>query len=122
MAVNTDTNVVTNGLNKLKEIDISLYNKLQRNSLFVDFFKVLFLLEQMDSSSVKKIALFILNHFCDVNTHDGRCAICLECCLEDECIKSNSCIHVFHKECYNEWLKINISCPQCRTNPFSIPY
>ena len=42
-----------------------------------------------------------------------ECCICLE---EDnhEYIKTK-CSHVYHKNCLSEWLKINTSCPICRS-------
>ncbi|XWS52055.1 hypothetical protein CRYUN_Cryun11dG0034500 [Craigia yunnanensis] len=55
------------------------------------------------------------------STPGGDCAICLEGLEEKEvCWVLVKCDHVFHKPCVEEWLKINFSCPLCRTNAFSI--
>ncbi|XP_022753645.1 RING-H2 finger protein ATL39-like [Durio zibethinus] len=50
-----------------------------------------------------------------------ECVICLESFQEkDVCCVLVNCDHVFHKPCVEEWLKINFSCPLCRTDAFSI--
>ncbi|XVF78421.1 hypothetical protein PTKIN_Ptkin14bG0131200 [Pterospermum kingtungense] len=56
-----------------------------------------------------------------VSSADHECAICLECFEEKEiCLVLLNCGHVFHKPCVEEWLKIDWSCPLCRTNTCSI--
>jgi hypothetical protein len=51
------------------------------------------------------------------------CAICLECIDEniDNNIKTTKCNHTFHSNCFETWIKINNSCPLCRTVFIAIP-
>lgn len=122
--MNTTTTMATMGLNKLKEVDQVLYDKLHSNGLFMDFFKGLFILERIQFKQpielcVEKIAIFILNHFIDDNNPNDVCAICMCNVSKEDGIKSTACQHVFHKNCYNNWLQVNLSCPICRSHPFS---
>ena len=51
------------------------------------------------------------------------CAICLECIDENiyNNIKTTKCNHTFHSNCFETWIKINNSCPLCRTAFIAIP-
>jgi len=51
-----------------------------------------------------------------ISTSSAICSICLDDYSDPE-IKLNKlpCHHVFHKECIQEWLKNNDTCPECRT-------
>lgn len=112
----------TAGLNQLKQIDENLYDKLQKSSFFIEFFKSLFIIQYVDepnATQVEKIALFILKHFSLVQMN-GACVIC-RCQEECEGIKSNTCNHMYCKKCYHKWSNINMTCPECRASPF-IPY
>ena len=44
-----------------------------------------------------------------------ECIICLDK-LSEKPIKTTSCMHIFHEECIDNWIKNNTSCPICR-NP-----
>lgn len=51
--------------------------------------------------------------------NDSECAICLNDTIKDkDIIKKLYCNHTFHKKCINKWLKINNTCPFCRTYIF----
>jgi hypothetical protein len=53
--------------------------------------------------------------------HDGRtlpedksaCTICIEDYVEGDEIKSLPCLHFYHSECIDEWLKRSKCCPNC---------
>ena len=50
-----------------------------------------------------------------INEEDTSCCICMEHYNEGEIIRYLGCNHNFHLECCDTWLKINKSCPLCRT-------
>jgi BspA type Leucine rich repeat region (6 copies)/Ring finger domain len=43
-----------------------------------------------------------------------RCSLCFNK-ISDSAIKVTKCIHIFHKDCVDEWLKNELNCPQCNT-------
>jgi hypothetical protein len=44
------------------------------------------------------------------------CSICFENFKENEIVNITKCIHIYHENCINEWLKRNKTCPLCRFN------
>lgn len=42
------------------------------------------------------------------------CAVCQELMREKDIVAMLSCEHVYHHKCVVEWLKKNVTCPQCR--------
>lgn len=49
---------------------------------------------------------------------DSSCCICLnEYELQQE-LRVLPCAHHFHKDCVDEWLMVNSTCPTCRTSIF----
>ena len=60
------------------------------------------------------------------NTNNGlveteNCSICLSAFKKGEELRLLPCpgTHIFHKECVDDWLKLNDSCPCCRQSIFS---
>ena len=51
-----------------------------------------------------------------ISTSSAICSICLDNYSNPE-IKLNKlpCNHIFHKDCIQEWLKNNDTCPECRS-------
>lgn len=44
------------------------------------------------------------------------CGVCLSDIEERENFTKTKCSHLFHKECIEKWLKMNVRCPVCRRN------
>ncbi|KAK9690317.1 hypothetical protein RND81_09G119400 [Saponaria officinalis] len=49
-----------------------------------------------------------------ISRDDAACCICLEPYIENDDLRELPCLHVFHTECVDNWLKINASCPLCK--------
>ncbi|OMJ28787.1 RING finger protein 44 [Smittium culicis] len=49
-------------------------------------------------------------------TDDACCSICLGDYEQDSVLRLMVCGHHFHKECLDEWLKINRICPLCKND------
>ena len=48
---------------------------------------------------------------------DGSCPICFgEFTSGDQVRDLETCDHLFHKKCIDQWLKLNANCPLCRSN------
>ncbi|XP_031503639.1 RING-H2 finger protein ATL67-like [Nymphaea colorata] len=53
---------------------------------------------------------------------DGVCSICLSDYKEGEMVRMlPDCRHFFHVGCVDSWLRLNASCPICRTSPLPTP-
>jgi Ring finger domain len=50
----------------------------------------------------------------DIGKEDAVCAICLSDYENNENLRYVLCTHHYHQECFDEWIKINASCPSCR--------
>ncbi len=63
---------------------------------------------------INKIKLFTIM---EEHVRDGfECSICLEKFeINDQC-REIKCKHRFHKDCVDDWLSINCTCPICRYN------
>lgn len=42
------------------------------------------------------------------------CCICLGKYANNDELRELPCVHVFHKDCVDKWLKINALCPLCK--------
>jgi hypothetical protein len=54
----------------------------------------------------------------DTEGIDGSCPICLSDMVVGEEVRVLTCRHTFHRACLDEWLRVNASCPTCRTSIF----
>ncbi|KAE8655489.1 D-glycerate 3-kinase [Hibiscus syriacus] len=51
-----------------------------------------------------------------ISGEDAVCCICLTKFADDDELRELPCTHVFHVDCVDKWLKINASCPLCKTD------
>mmetsp|Transcript_19251 Transcript_19251/g.19386 ORF Transcript_19251/g.19386 Transcript_19251/m.19386 type:complete len:360 (+) Transcript_19251:104-1183(+) len=54
----------------------------------------------------------------DGSEQDATCPICLSEMSVGQEARLLACKHIFHKQCVDEWLRVNASCPTCRTGMF----
>ncbi|CAL2234590.1 unnamed protein product [Prunus armeniaca] len=50
-----------------------------------------------------------------ISGEDAVCCICLAKYSNNDELRELPCSHFFHKECVDKWLKINASCPLCKS-------
>ncbi|KAK7402315.1 hypothetical protein VNO78_14488 [Psophocarpus tetragonolobus] len=50
-----------------------------------------------------------------ISGEDAVCCICLAKYVDDDELRELPCSHVFHVVCVDKWLKINASCPLCKS-------
>ncbi|KAF9662184.1 hypothetical protein SADUNF_Sadunf18G0026900 [Salix dunnii] len=50
-----------------------------------------------------------------ISGEDAVCCICLAKYANNDELRELPCYHFFHKECVDKWLKINASCPLCKS-------
>ena len=49
-------------------------------------------------------------------SEEKTCPVCLSDMVVGEEARLLTCRHLFHKQCVDEWLRVNASCPTCRMN------
>ncbi|GFR70700.1 E3 ubiquitin-protein ligase Arkadia [Elysia marginata] len=52
----------------------------------------------------------------DSNNHQEKCTICLSEFESGEDVRRLPCMHLFHSDCVDKWLKTNKKCPICRVD------
>ncbi|MBA0593913.1 hypothetical protein Gorai_010840, partial [Gossypium raimondii] len=50
-----------------------------------------------------------------ISGEDAICCICLAKYANNDELRELPCSHFMHKECVDKWLKINASCPLCKS-------
>ncbi|XP_058001736.1 E3 ubiquitin-protein ligase At1g12760 isoform X3 [Hevea brasiliensis] len=50
-----------------------------------------------------------------ISGEDAVCCICLAKYANNDELRELPCSHFFHRECVDKWLKINASCPLCKS-------
>tara|TARA_A100001015_G_C14751000_1_gene617544 strand:+ start:55 stop:720 length:666 start_codon:yes stop_codon:yes gene_type:complete len=51
-----------------------------------------------------------------LNEGEKTCPVCLNDMDIGDQVRNLPCQHLFHKDCVDEWLRVNASCPTCRTS------
>ncbi|CAH8474378.1 unnamed protein product [Schistosoma turkestanicum] len=55
----------------------------------------------------------------DDSPESDRCMICLDDYIESQQIRQMRCLHEFHANCVDKWLKTKRTCPLCRADAFT---
>ncbi|MFS7928805.1 putative transcription factor C2H2 family [Helianthus anomalus] len=50
-----------------------------------------------------------------ISGEDAVCCICLAKYVNNDELRELHCSHFFHKSCVDKWLKLNASCPLCKS-------
>ena len=75
-------------------------------------------LDQTTIESYTKVVLGESKRLPGHGDDDSVCPICLSDYDVKEAVRCiPECLHCFHAECIDEWLKMNGSCPICRNSP-----
>ena len=45
-----------------------------------------------------------------------NCAICIDVLKSGQMVKALNCSHKFHSKCINDWLKVKLKCPLCKSS------
>nr|GEX05128.1 putative RING-H2 finger protein ATL21A [Tanacetum cinerariifolium] len=76
----------------------------------------------LDQGTIESYTKFVLGESKRLPGHDDAvCPICLSEYDVKETVRCiPECLHCFHAECIDEWLKMNGTCPICRNSPSPI--
>lgn len=75
----------------------------------------------LDAATINSIPIFLhgarSSAVIDINIEREECSICLGLFEDDEMIKVlPECLHAYHSDCVDKWLKNRSSCPLCRSS------
>eukprot|EP01063_Lacrimia_lanifica_P018396 TRINITY_DN25317_c0_g1_i1.p1 TRINITY_DN25317_c0_g1~~TRINITY_DN25317_c0_g1_i1.p1 ORF type:complete len:317 (+),score=28.05 TRINITY_DN25317_c0_g1_i1:82-1032(+) len=59
---------------------------------------------------------FILDDKAKLTDENRKCAVCLMEFEDGEELRALPCLHLFHSDCVDKWLKENAACPTCRAD------
>lgn len=78
--------------------------------------------QDLDTLPSKQYDPITFNHNSD-DDKAPQCAICLSTYVPGELVRELPCDsrHHFHKTCVDDWLKLNATCPVCRSRLFPVP-
>ncbi|CAK72417.1 unnamed protein product (macronuclear) [Paramecium tetraurelia] len=57
----------------------------------------------------------ILRVRCDRFATYNQCLICLDPFYDDSLVRVTFCNHIFHTTCFDKWMNVHKSCPNCRS-------
>lgn len=100
---------VSDTANTRRELDSALTIQVHQEISAVNSYPVLLY------SEAKK-------HNSGSETVTSCCSICLADYKDTEWMKLlPDCGHLFHRDCVDIWLQVNLSCPMCRNSPLPTP-
>lgn len=77
-----------------------------------DLFQAVF---SSQSSSIQSRKLNIQKYNNTVQNNTDECVICRRLYAFNDEMCVNQCSHIFHYKCLEQWIKVNPTCPVCRT-------
>ena len=101
---------------------VQAHGNLRRNQEVGNSYEELLRLEEMMGSvskGMKEEDLKTVDSIKFSNINSENCTNCTVCITDfekdDDVVVFNVCKHVYHKECILNWLKLNKTCPICRS-------
>jgi len=67
----------------------------------------------LNQEEIDNLGEEIYNSFINLTESTKKCIICLSDFFEGEKIRYLKCNHFFHKDCIDNWLKLQKKCPTC---------
>ncbi|CAD8143849.1 unnamed protein product [Paramecium pentaurelia] len=58
----------------------------------------------------------VLRNKCERFITLNQCLICLDPFYEDSHVRVTYCNHIFHTSCFDKWMNVHKSCPNCRSS------
>ena len=74
-----------------------------------------------NDAAINAIELVTINddNISQLNGDNSTCPICLNDMVIGDEARVMECKHTFHKQCLDEWLRVNASCPTCRKSIYN---
>jgi len=105
----------------MAELRIQLQHALEHDSQMVDQLGMTYenlvglTRVQLGVKDVTMFPTFTYTQDCHIPTDKSTCSVCLSDFQEGDTLKTVPCMHLFHTECIDEWLKMSKVCPVCKT-------
>ncbi|KAJ6821487.1 uncharacterized protein M6B38_391300 [Iris pallida] len=95
----------------------SLIHRIQRDFNENDYEMLLALDENNDNAGASESRINNLpQSVIQIDSPEETCAVCLEAPALGDTIRHLPCLHKFHKECIDTWLRRRASCPICKSD------
>ena len=63
---------------------------------------------------LNKLPEYIINDVSKLPKNKNECTICIEEFKNGDCLITLPCLHLYHKECIENWLNEELNCPVCK--------
>eukprot|EP01035_Chromulina_nebulosa_P019763 gene19763-25696_t len=115
---NVKTKIAVNILDNKKSIDITAKPKIRvkRKPSAANPLSIRPASDGASAAAIDSIPLITLgpDASSQLQTDDLSCPICLNDMITGEQVRLLICKHSFHRQCVDEWLRVNATCPSCR--------
>jgi len=93
------------------------YNAPVSSILNLESYESMLQLEDVPvGTSPEVVSSFPMFPYAGENLAEKNCTICLDDFKKDIMLRRLLCLHVFHQECIDEWLKKSKKCPICNSD------